>query len=127
MDRIIRKMDWFKPEEFNCKCGCGLGIADMDIELLGILDAVRWKLGKPIIINSAVRCIEHNLKVGGVYGSSHLNGLAVDIRAIEYNYRYELLSIIMKHTGINRIGIYNTFMHIDVDYSKKERVIWIGE
>lgn len=127
MDKIIRKMDWFKPEEFNCKCGCGLGIADMDIELLGILDAIRWKLGKPVIINSAVRCPKHNLKVDGRYSSSHIRGLAVDIRALETNYRFELLSIIMKHTGINRIGIYRTFIHIDVDASKRERVIWIGD
>ena len=98
----------------------------MDIELLGILDAIRWKLGKPIIINSAVRCIEHNLKVGGVYGSSHLNGLAVDIRAIEYNYRFELLSIIMKHTGINRIG-FITHLYILMLTIAKERVIWIGD
>ena len=127
MERITRKMDWFKPEEFDCKCGCGLGIGDMDIELLGILDAIRWKLGKPIFINSAIRCPLHNEKVGGTVESSHMYGFAVDIRALEYGYRFELLSVIMKHTGINRIGVYSTFIHIDIDCSKRERVIWIGE
>ncbi|MCF2611653.1 D-Ala-D-Ala carboxypeptidase family metallohydrolase [Fusobacterium perfoetens] len=42
------------------------------------MNIIREFLGVPIIVNSGYRCKELNRKVGGVYNSKHLEGLAVD-------------------------------------------------
>ena len=44
-----------------------------------ILEPLRTAIGQPIRINSAYRCKEVNLGVGGVSTSHHLLGLAADI------------------------------------------------
>jgi uncharacterized protein YcbK (DUF882 family) len=48
---------------------------------LNRLVAARHMAGVPFVINSAYRCEKHNAKVGGVPGSAHTNGLAVDLAA----------------------------------------------
>lgn len=67
---------YFRKEEFDCTCGCNFN--NIDIKLVKILDNIREHFGKPLIITSGCRCIEHNLKVGGVQGSRHTLGKAAD-------------------------------------------------
>lgn len=45
-----------------------------------VLQPLRDKLGKPIIINSGYRCKALNSKIGGVSNSQHLLGQACDLR-----------------------------------------------
>lgn len=47
--------------------------------VLKILDPLREKYGKPIIVNSGYRCSELNKAVGGSKTSDHQYGLAADI------------------------------------------------
>lgn len=42
------------------------------------MSIIREFLGCPIVVNSGFRCKELNRKVGGVFNSKHLEGLAVD-------------------------------------------------
>ena len=42
------------------------------------MNIIRKFLDCPIVVNSGFRCQELNRKVGGVYNSKHLEGLAVD-------------------------------------------------
>ena len=59
-----------------------------------ILQPLRDKLGKPIIINSGYRNPEYNASVGGVKNSQHLTGCAADIRPKDpedFNFMLELL------------------------------------
>jgi uncharacterized protein YcbK (DUF882 family) len=44
-----------------------------------ILDPLREKYGKPIIVNSGYRCPKLNKCVGGVSTSQHVKGQAADI------------------------------------------------
>lgn len=44
-----------------------------------ILDPLREKYGKPIMVNGAYRCLELNKAVGGSKTSHHMKGLAADI------------------------------------------------
>lgn len=46
-----------------------------------VLDPLREKYGKPIIVNSGYRCPELNKAVGGSKTSDHMNGFSVDITA----------------------------------------------
>ncbi len=43
------------------------------------LQALRDRLGKPLIVRSAYRSPEHNRAVGGAPGSKHMQGTAFDI------------------------------------------------
>ena len=70
----------------------------MNEELLNMLDVVRKKYGKSIIINSGYRTIEHNAKVGGTPASSHTKGLAVDIACNNSTDRFKLTGI-LKEVG----------------------------
>jgi len=67
----------FNRSEFACKCGCGFSTVDVD--LIKVLEVVRRRFGKPITINSACRCEDHNKNIGGSYGSKHKQGIAADI------------------------------------------------
>ncbi|MBL4795874.1 MAG: hypothetical protein JKY50_00515 [Oleispira sp.] len=112
---------YFSRKEFACKCGCGF--ATVDIELIEVLQTLRYKFNKPVTITSACRCNDYNEKVGGSYGSKHKQGIASDIVVEMVSasdvYRY-LDSVYSDRFGI---GKYDEFTHIDVR-NKKSR--WKG-
>jgi uncharacterized protein YcbK (DUF882 family) len=96
----------------------------MSKELLEILDEVREDYGKPIVITSGYRTEAHNEKVGGKPNSSHLRGLACDVACTTSRDRFELVRLFLEY-GITRIGIADTFIHIDIDdEDKSPKVIW---
>lgn len=68
---------YFKDSEFTCKCGCGLNLQKDGIKR--IADEIREHFGRPAIISSGTRCKKHNAEVGGVAGSYHTTGNAIDI------------------------------------------------
>ena len=68
---------YFKDSEFTCKCGCGLNLQKNGIKR--IADEIREHFGKPAIISSGTRCVKHNKAIGGVAGSYHTTGNAIDI------------------------------------------------
>lgn len=71
------KCKYFKDSEFTCECGCGLNLEKDGIKR--IADEIREHFGKPAIITSGTRCVKHNKEVGGVAGSYHTTGNAIDI------------------------------------------------
>jgi len=111
----------FKKSEFTCKCGCGLNNINKDLVLL--LDMARDEANIPFIINSATRCHSHNEKIKGSPTSSHLYGLAVDIKVSDDMQRYYILSKLVK-IGFKRLGVYKDFIHCDIDTEKSQNVIW---
>lgn len=118
-------MNNFKEKEFTCKCGtCGLGYEEMDKDVLEALDKARDIAGVPFIINSAMRCPEHNEKEGGSPTSSHLNGFAIDVSCTTSSQRYAILGALFA-AGFTRIGIAKTFIHVDMDKSKSSELVWL--
>tara|TARA_R110000796_G_scaffold21706_1_gene63792 strand:+ start:2946 stop:3299 length:354 start_codon:yes stop_codon:yes gene_type:complete len=115
-------MEYFKIEEFESPDLPGSG-EFMDPVLLEMLDHTRMLYGKPINISSGYRTIAHNKEVGGVPTSSHLLGLAVDIRCANSRERFDLINVLLKK-GFNRIGVGSTFIHVDIDLDKSPNVIW---
>ena len=111
----------FSRYEMACKCGCGAD--DISIDLVERLQSIRDIMGKPIHINSGVRCPHHNAKVGGSGESEHITGDAVDIQCEGSPLRYELLFLLMKK--FNRIGIAKNFIHVGISKTKAQNVIWV--
>ena len=109
----------FKLYEFQCKDGSNL--VKVDSELISKLQKLRDTIGKPIIINSAFRTVEHNKSVGGSPTSQHLLGKAADIRVS--NMTPKQLATYCEKIGFGGIGIYKTFVHVD---TRKGTARWNG-
>ena len=80
----------FKYSEFKCKCKgkyCNGYPVPFSYELAKNLQKIRTHFGKPLHINSAIRCEQHNKNVGGVTRSKHKLGWAVDyyISGVSYD------------------------------------------
>ncbi len=70
----------FKLEEFKCECGgkyCTGYPALLNIKLLKYIQALRNRYGA-ITITSGLRCTNYNENIGGIRGSKHTQGKAVD-------------------------------------------------
>lgn len=116
----LYKLDYY---EFDSPDQPGSGEKYMCKDLLQRLSNIRRELDRPMRINSGYRTTEHNKKVKGSPNSSHLKGLAVDIRCPDNKYRYKLIELAIKY-GINRVGVYRTFIHLDIDTDKVQNVMW---
>lgn len=85
-NNVATGIDWskypnFKESEFYCPCGkCNVNAVKMNEKTIATLQKIRNHFGKPVIINSGIRCVSHNAEVGGVANSQHLYGNAVDIK-----------------------------------------------
>ena len=106
-------MKWFKKEDFLCRCGRCEMPAEVEGNLMAlvenVLEPAREKLGGPIIVNSGYRCVRYNRDVGGVANSQHLRGEAVDIRCADNN---RLAKIIVEAGRFDQLIIYPTFIHV---------------
>ena len=94
----------------------------MDKDFLAKLDKAREYAKMPFVINSAYRSPDHPESLKNP-SSSHIKGLAVDIKATDSRTRYKVLDALMS-VGFNRIGIADTFIHVDDDKDKSSNVIW---
>jgi uncharacterized protein YcbK (DUF882 family) len=107
----IKIAKFFIMKEFECSC---CNTVKLSPDLLTRLNHLRNIINRPIYINSGYRCKEENQRVGGVPGSYHLLGMAVDIHVKDI-----LLSDLLIYTqeiGFNGIGFYENknFLHLDV-------------
>jgi hypothetical protein len=119
-------IEYFKKSEFACKCGkyCNGYPAEVDLDMVKIADAIRKRIGKPIPINSGLRCKTHNANVGGVSNSQHLYGIAADLGKPSGVTPAQMAAIaeeIMGNTG--GIGIYSWGIHVD---TRKTKSRWNG-
>jgi len=115
----------FKISEFDSPDLIGSG-QKMDKVFLKLLDQARDKAGVPFKILSGYRTIEHNLLVKGKNNSSHQFGLAADIYFPESSRERFLIISALLEVGLNRLGINfkRKFVHVDMDRSKDENVLW---
>ena len=95
---------------------------NMNVDFLAKLDEAREFAGIPFIINSAYRSPTHPESIKNPT-SSHIKGLAVDIKAKDSITRFKVLDALIA-VGFNRIGIAGTFIHVDLDLDKSQNVIW---
>ena len=99
----------------------------MDKTFIKMLQEVAKLTGYPIFewINSGARSPAWNQRVGGVSNSAHLipNCKAADIKTNDTTIRDHIVAA-AREVGFKRIGIGNTFVHLDHDESKKQFVAW---
>jgi len=115
-------MRYFKIEEFDSPDLVGSG-EEMKQTTLNLLDNTRHMADVPFVITSGYRTPTHNKKVGGVKGSSHVKGYAVDIRCNNSSDRFKIILAALK-CGFNRIGVSGNFIHLDNDPDKPKNLIW---
>lgn len=103
----------FKVKEFACKDGSQ--VVFIDDYLYTILDILRHKLGKPVIITSGYRTPEHNKKVGGAKYSYHMRGCAADI-VVKGMTPKEVAKALNKIVEDNSCGIIveSSWVHFDI-------------
>lgn len=102
---------------------------ELDSSLLTILEKLEddSEIGE-LHINSAYRTQAHEIRCGRNGSSAHCLGKAVDIACYNSRIRYYLVKRALQ-LGINRIGIYKSFVHLDTALSKdgkSTQVIWYG-
>ncbi|WP_430463648.1 YcbK family protein [Tabrizicola sp.] len=113
--RDVPERDWrwknFSPAEIACR---GSGQLKLHSEAMDKLQALRDRLGKPLIIRSAYRSPEHNRAVGGATRSKHMDGTAFDIGMANHDpLAFEAAA---REVGFEGFGYYprSGFMHIDL-------------
>ncbi len=121
-------LNYFNFQEFDSPDEIGSGMpteqgGKMNKEFLFKLDEARMLAGTPFRITSGYRTEAHNKKVGGVKGSSHTKGCAVDI-AVNSGLQRSAIVCALAKVGFTRIGIAKTFVHVDLD-KEKQNSIWL--
>jgi len=103
-------MPHFSPKE----------VEGLDPNLVQMLERARGFAGVPFIITEGVGSGGHH-----VINSAHQRGLAVDIRCSGSHDRMKVVSAALI-TGFKRIGVYDKHVHLDVDPSLPQDVMWTG-
>ena len=108
---------YFSRREFQCKCGryCDGFPAEPNRLLIEQAEIVREHFGAPVHVTSGVRCEAHNANVGGVAGSRHKTGKAMDFR-VEGQSAKSVLSFVKTLPNIRyAYAIDGSHVHMDVD------------
>ena len=122
-DRYPTEENWwdtvryFARSEFRCKCGkyCDGFPAEPSPLLIEQAEQVREHFGAPVYVSSGVRCSKHNANVGGVEGSRHKNGKAMDFR-VEGQSAKTVLTYVQALPHIRyAYAIDGSYVHMDVE------------
>jgi uncharacterized Zn-binding protein involved in type VI secretion len=87
----------------------------IDPSLATMLETIATNLNTTLTITSAYRSPDYNARVGGKKASKHMQGIAVDVAQNDWNNqtRIDFIQECIDQ-GIQGIGIYNSFTHIDL-------------
>lgn len=111
----------FEVSEFACRDGSDAVLVAP--RLVMVLQSIRSHFGVPVVIHSAYRTPQYNVKVGGAAHSQHCYGTAADI-TVRGQKPVDVAAYarkIMPDWG--GVGIYGSFCHIDVRETKAD---WKG-
>lgn len=93
------------------------------------LEGVRTLLNAPIIINSGYRSPALNKAVGGVIGSQHTKGQAVDFTARSFGTPDQIVAAIKKSNiqFDQLIREYNSWVHISFSTTPRKQILIIDK
>jgi len=112
----------FNAKEFYSHCVDVLGSHYLDERLINAMQFIRDYYNVPVFITSSYRSVLCNTIAGGALNSQHLKGLAIDFDFKNENIQKKYINDILNKAsiyysllsyGINGIGLYNGFNHID--------------
>lgn len=123
------EITFFEPSEFDSPDSPGSGFNGMELEFVAVLDRVRERCGFPFRVNSGFRTQDHHntLSARGyktAANSPHLRGWAADIHATTSRHRWAIVAAALAE-GITRVGIAESFVHLDTDPTKIGRLLWV--
>lgn len=114
-------MEHFAAQELACRCGCGL--SRFHPGFLDELSALRREMGEAMTLNSACRCADQNVAVGGHPKSLHVGNreqhvgmagtLAVDVATLSGEYRGRLFATAWRRGWSIGWNGKKGFLHID--------------
>jgi hypothetical protein len=119
------KQSWrwpsFSPQEMASR---GDGRLAVDEDAMDKLQALRDRLGRPLIVNSAYRSPSHNKKVGGATNSLHLQARAFDISMS--NHDPAIFEAAARAVGFTGFGFYKNsgFIHVDTGPAREWNKRW---
>ena len=118
---------YFSLAEFDCPSLPNSGV-NMDRDFLAKLDIAREYAGISFKITSGYRTKEYNQSLQdrgykASKNSAHTKGHAADIACSSGKDRCIIIKALLD-AGFNRIGVANSFIHVDNDPSKVSDVIW---
>tara|TARA_Y100001973_G_C5185970_1_gene327843 strand:+ start:347 stop:721 length:375 start_codon:yes stop_codon:yes gene_type:complete len=118
----------FKLEEFDSPDQRGSG-KHMNREFMEMLDEAREIADIPFKINSGFRteAYQEDLRKRGYKTSKtkspHEKGVAADIHVVDSTSRWLVINSLLL-AGFTRIGIADTFIHVDLDLERRHSVVW---
>lgn len=126
----------FLREEARCKDGTALPdqyLANAETLAREILEPVRLRWGGPLVVVSWYRTPEHNRKVSGAPGSTHLTAEGVDIAPKDPRDSLDLHDLVRElHAGkklprLGGLGRYPRWVHCDIRKAKDGHLRrWLG-
>lgn len=117
----------FYYREYDCHCeNSSCNETRVNGELLELVQMLRARVGRPLVITSGFRCAAHQQELrergmetaSGV--SSHELGMAVDLYCSTLDSEY--LAKEAEKVGFNNIGLGKKFIHLDVRDGKRRWV-----
>ena len=113
----------FSPQEIACRGDAKLAV---DEAAMDKLQALRNRLGTPLIVNSAYRSPEYNRRIGGATRSMHMQAKAFDISMA--NHDPAIFEAAAREVGFTGFGFYqrNNFMHIDTGPAREWGERWFA-
>ncbi len=96
---------------------------EMQYGFMRLLLVTRLEAQMPFIMTSGWRTPQRNEDIGGNWRSAHLTGWAGDVKAVFSWQKFTIINAALT-AGFNRIGIGNTFIHLDNKPGYVENVIW---
>lgn len=89
-----------------------------------VLQPLRDKIEKPIIITSGYRCLKLNEKVGGVPTSQHVYGQACDFKVDEIS-SYEIAKAVLElYLPFDQMILYDDFVHISISPRDRRQLLY---
>ncbi|MGM0583278.1 MAG: D-Ala-D-Ala carboxypeptidase family metallohydrolase [Pseudomonadota bacterium] len=118
---------WRWPHFFPAEIACrGSGSLLIDETALDALQALRDRIGRPMIVRSGYRSPAHNRAVGGAPRSRHMRGTAFDIAMANHDpHAFEQTA---REVGFQGFGFYperhHDLMHIDLGPAREWGERW---
>jgi uncharacterized protein YcbK (DUF882 family) len=95
------------------------------LDVARAFEELRAAVGLPLVVLSGYRTAAHNRAIGGAANSQHVQGRALDLLPPKGWTVLQLAAVAKGIEDIRGIGLYGTFLHIDVRPSDR-RAVWKG-